>query len=97
MHGVRSMLDLYNAGGPTWDELITLTREVRQKGWWRAYGAGEQDFYIGFETEATLVLDFTLAYVPGPAADRRLRPRPVTASPVRAHREAELATRSPCG
>ncbi len=64
VHGVRSMLDLYGAGGPVWDELVTLTREVRQKGWWRAYGLGD-DSYVGFETEATTVLDYTIDYVPG--------------------------------
>jgi hypothetical protein len=37
---------------------------VRKKGWWRAYGL--DDFsYVGFETEANRVLDFTMAYVPG--------------------------------
>jgi len=64
VHGVRSMLDLYDAGGAVWEELVTLTREVRQKGWWRAYGIGDTSF-VGFETEATLEQDFTLDYVPG--------------------------------
>jgi hypothetical protein len=58
------MLDLYGAGGPVWDELVTLTREVRQKGWWRAYGVGD-DSYVGFENEATTVLDFTIDFIPG--------------------------------
>jgi transcriptional regulator with XRE-family HTH domain len=64
VHGVRSMLDLYGAGGPVWDELVTLTRDVRQRGWWRAYGLGD-DSYVGFETEATTVLDYTIDYIPG--------------------------------
>jgi transcriptional regulator with XRE-family HTH domain len=64
VHGVRSMMDLYGLAGEKWDDLLQLTREVRQKGWWRAYGM--DDFsYVGFETEASSVLDFTLAYVPG--------------------------------
>ncbi len=65
VHGVRSMLDLYDIGGDRWDELVALAREARQKGWWRAYGLGVRDSYVGFETEASLVRDFTLAYVPG--------------------------------
>lgn len=90
VHGVRSMLDLYGAGGPVWEELITLTREVRQKGWWQAYGMGEHTFYIGFETEATLVQDFTLDYVPGllQTADYA---RALFASSVLRRTEAELA------
>ncbi len=64
VHAVRSMLDLYDAGGPVWTELVELTREVRQKGWWRAYGLGD-DSYVGFENEAGAVLDYTVDFVPG--------------------------------
>jgi transcriptional regulator with XRE-family HTH domain len=64
VHGLRSMLDLYRVAGDDWNEMIELCREARQKGWWRAYGLGD-DSYVGFETEATTVFDFTLAYVPG--------------------------------
>jgi len=63
VHGMRSMLDLYDAGS-VWDELVTLTREVRKRGWWRAYGLGD-DSYVGVETEAMAVLDYTIDYVPG--------------------------------
>jgi transcriptional regulator with XRE-family HTH domain len=63
VHGVRSMLDLYD-GGHCWEEVLTLTREARQRGWWRAYGVGD-DSYVGFETEAVTVSDFTIDYVPG--------------------------------
>ena len=34
VHGVRSMLDLYDVGGDRWTEIIDLVREARQKGWW---------------------------------------------------------------
>lgn len=64
VHAVKSMLDLYDVGGDRWDELLRLTREVRKKGWWRAYGMGDHS-YVGFEAEAALVQDFTLDYVPG--------------------------------
>ena len=64
MHGVRSMLDLYGVGGERWAELIELTRQTRQKGWWRAYGLDDKG-YVPLKTEATLVRDFTLIYVPG--------------------------------
>jgi hypothetical protein len=37
---------------------------VAAAGWWRAYGVGD-DSYVGFETEATGILDFTLTYIAG--------------------------------
>lgn len=64
VHGVRSMLDLYDVGGERWTELIMLTREAREKGWWRAYGFDDRG-YVPLEAEATLVRDYTLGYVPG--------------------------------
>ena len=64
MHGVRSMLDLYDAGGARWDELIKLTEQTREKGWWRAYGLDDLG-YVPLETEASMVRDFTPTYVPG--------------------------------
>jgi transcriptional regulator with XRE-family HTH domain len=65
VHLMKSMLDEYGVGGDGWEEYLELTREARQKGWWRNYGIGEQDFYIGFETEASRVQDYTVDYVPG--------------------------------
>ncbi|MGH4016776.1 MAG: helix-turn-helix domain-containing protein [Pseudonocardiaceae bacterium] len=64
VHGVRSMLDLYDVGGARWTEIIDLTREARQKGWWHAYGISGQG-YLGLETDATVVHEYQLAYVPG--------------------------------
>jgi transcriptional regulator with XRE-family HTH domain len=64
VHWVRSMLDLYQVGADDWAEIIDLCREARQKGWWRPYGLGD-DSYVGLETEASTIFDFTLAYVPG--------------------------------
>ena len=64
VHGVRSMLDLYDAGGSMWTELVAMAREVRQKGWWRGHGIGD-DSYVAFENEASSVLDYTVDYVPG--------------------------------
>ncbi|MBC8092531.1 MAG: helix-turn-helix domain-containing protein [Pseudonocardia sp.] len=63
VHGVKSMLDLYDAGD-RWDELLTLARAARQRGWWQHYGLGSNS-YVGFETEASRVRDFTTGYVPG--------------------------------
>jgi hypothetical protein len=41
VHWVKSMLDVYDVGGARWTELLDLTREALQPGWWRAYGLGK--------------------------------------------------------
>jgi len=64
VHWVKSMLDVYDAGGTRWNELLDLAREAQQPGWWRAFGLGNNS-YIAFETEASRVQIFTLGYVPG--------------------------------
>lgn len=63
VHGVRSMLDLYD-GAQRWEELVELTRQTRQKGWWRAYGLDDRG-YVPLEAAACLVRDVTLGVVPG--------------------------------
>jgi transcriptional regulator with XRE-family HTH domain len=63
VHGLRSMLDLYQVGDG-WAELTELVREARRRGWWRAYGLGD-DSYIGFEAGAGRVTEFALTSVPG--------------------------------
>lgn len=64
VHGVRSMLDLYDVGGDRWTEIIDLTREARTKGRWDSYGRSGQG-YQRLETDATVVHNYQLAYVPG--------------------------------
>jgi transcriptional regulator with XRE-family HTH domain len=65
VHWVRGMLDLYDVGGDRWTELVELAREANQPGWWKAYGLGKHNWYLGYETEAARVHVFTLGYVPG--------------------------------
>lgn len=64
VHGVRSMLDLYNIGGAQWTEIIDMVREARKKSEWHAYGIGAQG-YLKLELDATVVHEYQLAYVPG--------------------------------
>jgi transcriptional regulator with XRE-family HTH domain len=64
VHLVKSMLDLFDAGGDHWSELLALAREAGQRGWYRAYGLGDNS-YVGYETEATQVLEYALGFVPG--------------------------------
>ena len=58
------MLDLYCVELDEWAELTDLAIESRRRGWWQAYGIGDNS-YIGFESEAAQVQIFTLAYMPG--------------------------------
>lgn len=60
VHGVRSMLDLYDVGGDRWTELVELASSARQKGWWHAFGVREQG-YVSLETDAAVVHDYQLA------------------------------------
>jgi hypothetical protein len=64
VHAVRSMLDLYRVGGDAWTEMLALCRDSRQRGWWRAYGLGD-DSFIGFETAAVRLDEYNPAFVPG--------------------------------
>ena len=64
VHGVRSMLDLYDVGGAQWTEIIEMVREARKKGQWHTYGRRDQG-YLGLETDATVVHNYQLAHVPG--------------------------------
>ena len=44
VHGVRSMLDLYDVGGERWTEIIDMVREARKKDEWHSYGIGGQGY-----------------------------------------------------
>ncbi|GAB3970047.1 helix-turn-helix transcriptional regulator [Actinoallomurus acanthiterrae] len=62
---IKALLDVYEVADETRREaLFTLTREARQRGWWTAYGALE-DNYVEFEAEATKIFSFQPLVVPG--------------------------------
>jgi hypothetical protein len=63
VHSVRSMLDLYQES-ERWEELLDLTRQARARGWWRAYGVGNNTF-VDFEVEAVHEFEYTVDFVPG--------------------------------
>src|SRR5256885_3403054 len=58
---VRTMMDIYDVRD---DSLIDLAREALHRGWWTVYGIRDQGF-IGLETEAAVMLDVALVYIPG--------------------------------
>jgi transcriptional regulator with XRE-family HTH domain len=64
VHGVRSMLDLYNVGGAQWTEIIDLTREARKKDSRHAHRPGGQG-YLVLEADAAVVHNYQLTFVPG--------------------------------
>jgi transcriptional regulator with XRE-family HTH domain len=64
VHLVKSMLDLFDVGGDQWTEILTLARETAKPSWYRAYGLGDNS-YVGYETEASQVQEYTSGFVPG--------------------------------
>jgi transcriptional regulator with XRE-family HTH domain len=65
---VGKLLDLYGVDGRQRDELLSLAREARLRGWWQAYSdALPEDFlaFIGLEAEARSVRQWHAEVVPG--------------------------------
>ena len=65
---VIDLLDQYGIEGVHRDNLITLTREARQQGWWHSYTdvmSEGTDVWVGLEAEAAAVRTFEVQVVPG--------------------------------
>lgn len=66
---VQDLLDIYGVTDKRQrDELLRWAREGRQRGWWHAYRemlSEGYSTYIGLEAEATEILTFELAVIPG--------------------------------
>lgn len=66
---LRDLLDLYEVTDQrVRDELETLCREGRQRGWWNRYGgsvSGPYATYIGFEAEAATLSSYDALVIPG--------------------------------
>jgi transcriptional regulator with XRE-family HTH domain len=63
----RLLLDLYGVPSedPRREELLTLTRQARQSGWWSSYKDVLDDSFVEFEAGAEKIRTFQLATVPG--------------------------------
>ncbi|MCW2945053.1 MAG: hypothetical protein JWR24_1770 [Actinoallomurus sp.] len=62
---IRVLLDLYGTTDEAIREaLLDLTRQARQRGWWTAYGALDDNF-IEFEAEATKISTWQPLVIPG--------------------------------
>lgn len=65
---VERLLDVYGVHGEHRERLLALAEEATQKGWWEAYSdvlTDEHLAFIGLEAEATSVLQWQIAVVPG--------------------------------
>jgi transcriptional regulator with XRE-family HTH domain len=65
---VSDLLDQYEVQGAHRDNLLTLTREARQQGWWHSYSdvlSEGTDTWIGLETEAEAIRLYQIQVIPG--------------------------------
>jgi transcriptional regulator with XRE-family HTH domain len=62
---VVDLCELYGVEGEARDALVRLTREARQRGWWRKYNNVFPDELPGFEAGASAIRTFETAFVPG--------------------------------
>src|SRR5215218_8675001 len=65
---VSDLLDQYKIHGRHRDNLLTLTREARQQGWWHSYSdvlSEGTDIWVGLETEAEAIRLYQIQIVPG--------------------------------
>lgn len=65
---VREMLDFYGAPTDGYDDLIKLSRQSRERGWWHDYSQVLPDWFsifVGLEEEATKIDAYSLMLVPG--------------------------------
>ncbi|WP_433469575.1 helix-turn-helix domain-containing protein [Spirillospora sp. CA-128828] len=65
---IERLLDAYRIGEPRRSEVLELTRQARQRGWWDNYRtqiSRDYDTYIGLETEARSLRTWEVANIPG--------------------------------
>jgi len=62
---VRELLTVYGIGGDDADELVQISREARQKGWWHPYSTVLTGAYVGLEAAARSVRTYEQQVVPG--------------------------------
>jgi transcriptional regulator with XRE-family HTH domain len=65
---VRNMSELYRIDSELTEELMSLARETKAKGWWHAYGDAIPPFfelYVGLEAAAERIRNYEAELVPG--------------------------------
>jgi transcriptional regulator with XRE-family HTH domain len=62
---VRDLLEIYGVRGAEAEELVQISREARQKGWWHPYSTVLTGAYVGLEAAAQSVRAYEQQVVPG--------------------------------
>ncbi|MEU4230753.1 helix-turn-helix transcriptional regulator [Nonomuraea sp. NPDC026600] len=65
---LRLLLDIYGVDGEKVEELLTLARQSRQRGWWHTYGDVVPEWFqvlIGLEVEAEGRRSYDVELIPG--------------------------------
>ena len=62
---VRELCALYRVDEATAAELMKLTREAREQGWWTQYDDLDLFPFIGLEQEATSITAYSMYWLPG--------------------------------
>jgi transcriptional regulator with XRE-family HTH domain len=62
---VRDMLGIYGVSGDECEELVQISREARQKGWWHPYSTVLTGAYVGLEAAAESIRAYEHQVVPG--------------------------------
>ena len=64
-HDVEVLLEIYGVRGAETEELLRISQEARQKGWWHPYKAVLTGAYVGLEAAARSVRAYEQQVVPG--------------------------------
>jgi transcriptional regulator with XRE-family HTH domain len=64
---VMKLLDAFGVDGERWTQLVTITREAAEKGWWESTrGMGDrQALYANLEAGATSIREYKQTFMPG--------------------------------
>ncbi|RFS87152.1 XRE family transcriptional regulator [Actinomadura spongiicola] len=87
---IAMLCRFYSLSDRETDELVTLARQCRIKGWWQKYDLPEfVSAYTGLEEEASTLQDYSLDVIPGPLqTDAYVRA--LHAADLRAYSEEEI-------